>query len=773
MRAKCLKNTSIQSLEFKLKLETVKVMSQVKKINTRAVSFAAVWRYWMAIVVISVCAVNTAAAEGPLTERPVMQAYALETAPQLDGEVLADPAWQGLIPAAGFWQVQPDEGQPATQKTEVFIGYSDTALYIGVIAYDDDPDGIIVTDARRDSSLDDTDSFRVIIDGLLDRQNGLVFGTNPVGMEYDAQVVKEAGTSTFGSGGFNLNWDTSWSVKARISDIGWSAEMRIPFKTLRYGKGEEQVWGINFQRNIRRNNEVVYWAPLSRQRNLNRVSEAGTIEGVVPPSVRNLKFTPYGLASAQRGGEIDGTESDIEFGFDAKYSITPSLTLDLTYNTDFAQVEADEQQVNLDRFNLFFPEKRPFFLENADQFTVGNSREVELFFSRRIGIGGDGDVIPIDGGVRVSGKVGESTNVGFLYMASEDVEGIAPGNQFTVARINQEFGNRSSIGAIYVERNGDGSYLVAEPDDKNRTYAVDGRLGFGENTMVYGWAAKTDTPGLDGDDHAYSLKADYDSAKWFNSIGYSEVGESFNPEVGFLTRDDYRKVSVMTLRRIRPDDLWGLLEIRPHVSYTGYWDFDDFQETGFLHMDVHWEWKNGYEFHTGYNVFTDGIKESFDIIDGVTIQPGTYDHSEAQFYFTTDQSAPLSFGLRTTFGGKFGGDRYIISPSINYRIGDKFSSSVSLNYNNFDLPVPGGDFSVSLTRLRLSYAFTPKILLQALMQYNDNDEVLSTNLRFSWLRTANTGLYLVYNEFDERGAGALPKGREVILKYSYMFDVFK
>ena len=238
-----------------------------------------------------------------------------------------------------------------------------------------------------------------------------------------------------------------------------------------------------------------------------------------------------------------------------------------------------------------------------------------------------------------------------------------------------------------------------------------------------------------------------------------------------MTRDGYRKVSVLSLMRIRPDDLWGLLEIRPHASYRGYWDFDDFQETGFLHTDVHWEWKNGYEFHTGYNVTRDGIKEPFDIIDGVTVEPGTYDHSEVQFFFTTDRSADLSFNLRTTVGGRFGGDRVTIAPSVDYRIGDKFSSSLSVNYNDFDLP--GGKFSVTLTRLQLSYTFTPKILLQALLQYNDEDEVFGTNLRFSWLRTANTGLYLVYNEFDERGVDGLPKGREVILKYSYMFDVFK
>ncbi|MGD9265263.1 MAG: DUF5916 domain-containing protein [Lysobacterales bacterium] len=715
---------------------------------------------------------SAAGAVEPPAERPQMQAFELQSTPDLDGEVLGDPAWQGVMPATGFWQVQPDEGRPSTQKTEVRIGFLDDALYIGMVAYDDNPDGIIASDARRDSQLNDTDSFTVIIDGLLDRQNGFVFGTNPLGMEYDAQVVKEGAGGRWNNSGFNLNWDASWSVKAQISEIGWSAEMRIPFNTLRFGPGEEQTWGINFQRRIRRNYEVAYWAPLTMQYNLNRVSEAGTVTGIRPPKSRNLSVTPYVLGKAQRGGELDGTETDAEFGFDAKYSITPSLTLDVTYNTDFAQVEADDQQVNLDRFNLFFPEKRPFFLENSGQFTVGNAREAQLFFSRRIGIGDDGDVIPIDGGVRLSGKVGSSTNVGLLYMSSESVEGVAPGNEFTVARVNQEFGNRSSIGAIYVGRDGDGSYETPGADDSNRAYGIDGRLGIGENTLITGWAAKTDTPTLDGDDHAYSLKGNFDSAEWSHGIEYTEVGENFNPEVGFLSRDGYRKFATNSLKRIRPQDFYGMMEIRPHYSYRAYWDFEDFKETSFLHLDVHWEWQNGYELHTGYNIFTDGIKEAFDIVDDVWVQPGTYYGSEVQLVFMTDDSAPLSLNLHANIGERFDGDFIAFEPAISYRHGDKFSSRLSANYTDFDLPVPGGNFSVFLTRLRLSYAFTPKILLQALVQYNDQDEEIGTNLRFSWLRTANTGFYIVYNEVNERGVDALPTGRELILKYSYMFDVF-
>ena len=717
--------------------------------------------------------VHTLAYSQSPADRPVVQAGEMASVPVLDGAVLGDSAWTGLSPASGFWQVQPDDGKRATQKTEVYVGFTDDALYIGVIAYDDDPDGVLVTDSRRDSDLADTDSFQVILDGLRDGQNGFVFGTNPAGIEYDGQVTREGegGILGSGSGGFNLNWDGTWDVATEITETGWSAEMRIPFRTLRYGRGEAQIWGINFQRNIRRNNEITYWAPLSRQRNLYRVSEAGSVTGISPPSHRNLKISPYVLGSSSRGGDLVGSENDKEVGFDIKYSITSSLTLDATYNTDFAQVEADEQQVNLDRFSLFFKEKRPFFLENAGQFSVGDSEEVEMFFSRRIGISDDGNQLPIDGGIRLSGKIGNSTNVGFLHMSSEAVAGVAPGNKFTVARINQELPSRSAIGFMFVNRDGDGSHLVSGDADENQTYAIDGRWGIGDNLLLQAWAAKTSTPGLSGRDEAFSAKAIYSSAKWAYRLGYGQVGRDFNPEVGFLSRSDFRRANAFLMRRIRPKDMWGLLEIRPHSSYTAYWDFDGFQESGFFHNDIHWEFRNGYEIHTGVNLTREGVADAFDIIDGVTIQPGTYDHAETQIVFHTNQAAPLSLALGTTVGGRFGGDRVSVAPTLRYRIGETFSSELSYSYNEFDLPVPGGEFEANLARLRLSYSFTPKILLQALVQYNELNDVLGTNLRFSWLQSANAGLFLVYNEVDERGIGARPTGREIIVKYSHIFDI--
>jgi hypothetical protein len=706
-------------------------------------------------------------------ERPVAQATVLTEAPTIDGNVTGDPAWGEARAITGFSQIQPSYGQPASQRTEVFVGVTDRALYIGVMAYDDEPLQIISTDSRRDSSLDDTDSFRVLIDGLLDRQNAYVFGTNPAGIEYDGQVVREGNNQIIsgGEGGLNLNWNAPWTVKSLVSDEGWSTEMEIPFTSLRFGASEVQTWGFNFERRIRRNNEIAFWAPLSQERGLTQVSQAGSIEGIQVPRQRNLQLTPYVLARSRSGGALTQSQTDDEAGFDLKYSITPSLTLDLTYNTDFAQVEADDQQVNLDRFSLFFPEKRAFFLENAGQFAVGNSQETELFFSRRIGIA-NGFAIPIEGGARLSGKIGQRTNIGVLHMSSEAVEGLTSANDYSVARVSQELPNRSSIGGLFVDRQGDGSLLGNIGTDENQTYALDGRWGIRRNGLVQAWVGETKTPGRTGRDDAFSVSGDYNDEDWTFGAGYTEVGQDFNPEVGFLTRRNYKKVDARIFRRVRPMDS-GFFEFRPHIVYRGFWDFDGFQETGFLHVDSHFEFLTGREFHTGVNFTREGLKQPFDIVPGVTIQPGTYDHEELQLVYMGNLSAPFSFQMRTTIGGRFGGDRVNLEPTFQYRVGDKFSSELVYAHNDFDLPVPNGDFTADLWRLRVSYSFSPRMMLQLLTQYNEQSDTTSSNVRFSWLQSANTGLFFVYNEVDESGFGALPRGREFVIKYSRIFDLLR
>jgi len=720
-------------------------------------------------IVLASCMLQTVA-----DERPVLTATRLTTAPMLDGNVLGDDAWQGLSPAQKFTQVRPYEGEPSTQETEVYVGFDDDALYIGVVLHDDDPSGIVVGDSRRDSVLDDVDSFQVLIDAFNDRQNGFIFGTTPSSVEYDAQVTKE-GTQTFGSsgGGFNLEWNTSWNVRSAIGEHGWSTEMRIPFKSLRYRNSEAPVWGLNFQRNVRRSNEVSFWSPIPRQFTINRVSEAGTLTGLQLPNQRNLKIAPYALGQFSRGGkQPSGTHFDEEFGIDAKYSVTSSLTLDATYNTDFAQVEADELQVNLDRFSLFFPEKRPFFLENAGQFTVGSPQEVELFFSRRIGISATGRALPIVGGARLSGKIGDTTNVGLLQMRSERLAGIAPENDYTVMRVNQELANRSSVGILYVGRDGDGTLTGSDKTDYNRTYAVDGRLGLGENTLVESYFAKTETPDRRGKDTAWRIRFNYNDPLWSNALGYTKVGENFNPEVGFLRRRNYEKADVLLLRRYRPTDWLGIHELRPHAAFIGFWDDTGFWESGFTHIDNHWEWRNGIEIHTGFNLTHEGVQLPFEINRGTFVLPGKYDHKEAQLVFKTDEGKRLSLSVESKIGGFFGGDRVNANTSILFRGSERFSSELSWIHNNIDLPVANGDFEVNVARLRMSYSFTPRLQLQMLVQKDDRTDFTAVNLRFAWLQTANAGLYLVYNEIDDESLRSpLHKQRELVIKYSRIIDL--
>ena len=485
-----------------------------------------------------------------------------------------------------------------------------------------------------------------------------------------------------------------------------------------------------------------------------------------------MKFTPYGLAKKRSGNRIDGL-SEQELGFDAKYSVTPSLTLDVTYNTDFAQVEVDEFQINLDRFSLFLPEQRPFFLENSGQFRVGVSREVELFFSRRIGIAADGSQIPIKAGARLSGKVGEATNLGFLHMQADEVPGIAPQTDFSVARLSQEFANRSSLGLLVVSKEENGS-LDGGPDHYNRTYAVDGQLGVGEDGLVSGFLAKTETPGLNGDDTAFRIATAADTEEWSYAGSVTQVGENFNPEVGFLRRTDFTSVGLVALRRWR-DPAWeNLLEMRPHIAYQGWWGgTDDLHETGFLHIDNHWEWKSGFEIHTGVNFLHEGVREDFELAPGQVVSAGEYDDEELQLVLMTDDGQPLSFNVTAKVGGFFGGDRTQLTPSIQYRMGETFNARLGWTYNEIQRPDTSEKLEINVGSLRATYSFSPKVSLQALVQYNDATDTVASNVRLAWLTSADAGFYLVYNETRDDDVGMFTeKRREWIVKFSHTFDVF-
>jgi hypothetical protein len=700
----------------------------------------------------------------------------------IDGEVIADPIWRQAVPISSFWQEQPDEGQPASEKTEVRIVYTADTLYIGVVCFDRAPGSIIVSDSRRDAPLDDTDSFRVIFDTYRDGLSGFVFGTNPAGIEYDGQVTNEGqGGGGLGRGqrqqegsgsGFNLNWDGAWEVRSRITEIGWTAEFAIPFRTLRFPSGRDQVWGINFQRNIRRRNERAYWAPIPRQYTLYRLSLAGSLSGLETPAIRNLNATPYVLGNILQSGQrpVDAVLLG-DAGLDVKYSVTPSLALDATVNTDFAQVEIDDQQVNLDRFDLFFPEKRPFFLENAGFFTVGNPGEVDLFFSRRIGIGANGEAIAIMGGGRLSGKAGKF-NLGLLNMQTDDYKDRLPGNNFSVVRVSRDLPNRSAVGGLFINRLATGE--EAADRDYNRTYAVDGKLGIRQHTVVSTFVARTESPDIGSQDYAFNVRSRTNVPRFDLEMGYQEVAARFNPEVGFLSRRGYRKPDMRILTRWRPRSFIGIHELRPHTSYRAFFGFDDFLESMQWHIDNHWQFRNSYEFHTGMNVTEEGVRKAFEIFPGIFVPPGSYEHKEAQLVFMTNQGAPVSLNVQSTMGGFFGGHRISVSPTFRMRVGETLTTEVVYQRNDVDLP--WGDFVTNLLRTRISYSFSTRTFVQGLVQYNDRADLWSMNFRFGWIQAANTGLFLVYT--DTHGLYDLfqrPErtDRSFVVKFSRMFDVLR
>ena len=404
-------------------------------------------------LVVALCALDpvraaaqtgtTARAASPQTAR----AQRVSQAPTIDG-ILNEELWQKAVPLTDFLQAEPLEGQPASQKTEVRLVYDDSAMFVGVRLHDADPSRIVVTDTSRDAGMGDQDSFQIILDTFRDRQNGFVFGTSATGVQYDAQVRNQ--------GVQDATWDASWEVKTQSDDHGWTAEFRIPLRTLRYGQ-PPQAWGVNFMRNIQRERERAYWAPLPRQFTLSRLSSAGDLQGLQLAAPRNFKLLPYAVTSANRnftpGASTDFTR---DIGLDAKVGVTGSLNLDLTLNTDFAQVEVDNQQINLTRFNIRFPEKRPFFLENAGLFTVGASAvgqgggDLDLFFSRRIGLDDDGNLVPMQAGARLSGKTA-GYNVGLMNMQTDSV-GRRAGDNFTVARVSRDLPSRSGVGAMFINR---------------------------------------------------------------------------------------------------------------------------------------------------------------------------------------------------------------------------------------------------------------------------------------------------------------------------------
>ena len=713
--------------------------------------------------------------------------------PALDGRV-DEPVWLDTAPFSNFTQQDPIEGAPATERTDVRVLFTPTHVYVGLICFDADPSRIIVSQSRRDAPLTETDSVVLVFDTFNDNQNAFVFGTNPVGIEYDGQVSREGQTSgvTFGTGSgagtgtqrggissFNPNWDGDWTVRAQVTERGWEAELAIPLKTLRYSTGTDMTWGFNVLRNIRHKNEQVYLAPIPRGFNIYRISQAAKLTGLTLVGRRDLKVIPYALGSANKDFTrlTDQANRRATAGIDLKWGVRPSLTFDATVNTDFAQVEADEEQVNLTRFDLFFPEKRPFFLENASTFQFGQPQSIDLFFSRRIGLSAAGRPIDIIAGSRLSGKLAGNWNVGFLNVQTDEAADntgarLAPATNFSVFRAQKEVG-RSTYGAIFVGKYGTGE--LAGTNRWNRAYGVDADIQVSQNQRVSMFAARTDSPEAIGSDHAARAFYNFTNNLWQVSGGLSRVGDRFNPEVGFLPRRGFTRPEFRVFLQYQPTTVEWIRRVSPHVSTNAFYGLDGELQSSFMHVHP-FEIQPAYGGRFGWFVDRNQDRPTRPFVvydrDGkqVVIPPGLYTWWQNGLEFQHDPSARLTGTARYRIGQYYDGDFNSIELTGDYRFSAALTAS--LGWTRQDAELPGGAFVTHLMPVKVIYAFTPLASLSALVQHNGQTGQFSSNIRLAILNRSGTGLFVVYNDrrdfTDFTSLETL--GRSFIVKYTRLID---
>ena len=690
--------------------------------------------------------------------------------PTIDG-LLDEALWQRIEPATGFIQSDPIEGQAATEQTEVRVAFDKDFLYIAARCLDSDPSGVIVNEIRKDFVPREQDAFEVLLDTFLDRRNGFVFSTNAAGARSDTQIANEGRD-------VNTNWDAVWWVAGARTAEGWSAEFKIPFKTLRYEGGPGHDWGINFSRRIRRKNEVTYWSPVSRAFSIYRASSEGDLTGL--PALRpgrNMRLKPYILDGATRNVGASEFDNDFKAGLDFKAGVTPSMALDLTINPDFAQAEADEQQVNLTQFSLFYPEKREFFLENSGIFYVGdiprNQRQVArfrppeedllLFFSRRIGLTDAGEQVPLYGGARLTGRAG-AYGLGFMTMQSQDlVEG--PSENYTVARVRRDILANSDIGAIVTSRDASGS-----SQDFNRVLGADANFRFFRYFSVNGFAAKSETPGETRNQGASKAAIGWEDSKMRLQTSVLHIGDGFRDDLGFVRRTGVLRTFFDAAFLPQPAALrrHGIRQIEPHGRVWTYYDPSGDIASRLGHAGMQVTWNSGTYFEYAFEPRTEAITSPFQIRPDVDpIPPGRYDWTQHLFIIDTNHSRALSASLRYTTGGFWSGQQNNTQLSVVYRPNSRLVFDAGLQVSDIDLEVPQEQFVTTLVNLRSGYAFNTNMFLDALIQYRTDVKQFSANIRFNLIHHPLSDLFVVYNGQDYQDT-QLTAGRGVVLKYTHM-----
>ena len=722
---------------------------------------------WICVLFIS----DGIAAE---TERPLPRTSAHRTSEDIkvDG-VLDEPVWQTVEPIRQLYQIQPDQGDPATEPSEVRILYDDKKLYFGFVFFDSEMDKIVANDMRRDSSgLRSNDYGFLLLDTYNDRRNAVFFRFTPVGGMEDTAVSNSGGS-------LNGSWDIVWECRCKINEDNWTVEIAIPFSQLRFERNDVMNWGINFGREIARKQEIAAWneAPktyggLAKY----RTAYFGTLEGLegITPS-RHLELLPYILPGASYDGELEETDSIFDAGLDLKYGVTSNLTADLTFNTDFAQVEADQEQVNLTRFSLFFPEQRPFFLEGASIFDVGVPRPsfrrpppLLLFYSRRIGLA-DGRAIPLLGGGKMTGKIGPY-GIGVLSVFTDRLEETElaegktelfnePRTNYSVVRVNRDILEGSTVGGIFINKQDTGTY--------NRTAAVDFSYRPTREINVQGLWARTFEVDLTDNRNAFFIGGDWRTNLFRLDTSYTDIGEDFNPEVGFVQRTGVRRFRGGGSYTPWPGVL-GIREIQIGPEIDLVLTQDNALETREITFDTRIEFETGEDVGFEVKNTAENLKEAFPIQES-DIPADDYSFTSFQASVGTSSSRMISGELQVEFGEFYSGTRRGFSIDATARPSARLSIEPFIEFNRITLP--DETFDANAFGGRIGYSFSTTLFTKLFTQWSTDRDLLSANILVNYIYRPGSDFYLVFDQsYDTRDGGIKLIGWTVVGKMTYWWN---
>ncbi len=717
------------------------------------------------LLAAGLAAARPAAAQHPTPARS-LEALPISEPIAVDGR-LDEEVWSRAQVGSGFTQREKPT-EPATEGTEFMVVYTPTTLYIGFRFFDSRPEAIVAKEMEYDGRLFRDDSVIVVLDTFHDHRNAYFMETNPNGAILDALSTDEGRV-------LNNDWNGVWAAASRVTPDGWTSEMAIPFATLRFDP-QLDTWGFNVRRLLARNSEQSYWMQVGRDASLLRMSRAGHLTGLRGlQSGLNLRIKPFGVGSFSRFATASLLQESSDAGLDLKWGLARGLALDLTYNTDFAEAEADDQQVNLTRFSLFFREKRDFFLENSGIFEVvppsqlGGTPTLKLFHSRRIGIAPNGTPVPIQWGTRLSGRAGD-WSVGLLDASTEmlgqpqsGIVGGIPENNWGVVRLKRNVGRRSTVGMILTNREKDvGGY--------NMVVGLDADLNPLPTLNVNTFYAASKDPGIS--DWARGASAVWSGDYWIWALETMEIGEQFNPEAGFLLRNGIRRYAPTLIYQPRPK-IRGVRNVQFDLQAEIITDLDDRLETGFGRLDL---FGIVLDSEDQAQVFTDITRDRFEapfeIRPGIVIPPGEYDFVDFGLSYATSPTRSHYYAIGSLTTGQFyNGDRLSNVLTLGLRPSRYFRTETRWSYDKVDLPA--GSFTANVWRQRLSLSLTPNVSTNAFLQYNDAAELLSLNLRFNWIYRPGADFFLVFNEnWTAPTLGDLrSRERQLILKFTYLLEI--